>query len=91
MYKVYINRLIETVCNSKYSLVIGNLMIGSPTFADDMTLLSLFPSFLRHLIHEVTQYSKFWRYYYDQSKSGVVVFGESRVQHYREKQARHGN
>ena len=25
MFKVYINRLIETVCNSKYSLVIDNL------------------------------------------------------------------
>ena len=33
-------------------------------------------------------YSKIWRYDYNQSKSGVVVFGESRVQHYREKQAR---
>ena len=54
-----------------------------------MTLLSLFPSFLRHLIQEVTQYSKIWRYDYNQSKSGVVVFMESRVQHYREKQARH--
>ena len=60
MYKVYINRLIETVCNSKYSLVIDNLRIGSPTFADDMTLLSLFPSFLWHLMQEVTQYSKIW-------------------------------
>ena len=30
-----------------------------------------------------------WRCDYNQSKSGVVVFGESRVQHYREKQARH--
>ena len=88
MYKVYINRLIETVCNSKYSLVIDNLRTGSPTFADDITLLSLFPSFLRHLM-QVTQYSKIWRYDYNQSKSGVVVFEESRVQHYRKKQARH--
>ena len=89
MYKVYINRLIETVYNSKYSLVADNLRIGSPTFADDMTLLSLFPSFLRHLMLEVTQYSKILRYDYSQSKSDVVVFGESRIQHYREKQARH--
>ena len=58
MYKVYINRLIETVCNSKCTLVIDKLWIGSPTFADDMTLLSLFPSFLQHLMQKVTQYSK---------------------------------
>ena len=89
MSKVYINRLIETVSNSKYSLVIDNLKIGSPTFADDMTLLSLFPSFLRHLMHELTQYSKIWRYDHNQSKIGDVVFGELRVQHYREEQVRH--
>ena len=65
MYKVYINRLIETVCNSKYSLVIDNLRTGRPTFADDMTLLSRIPSFLRHLMQEVTQYSKIWRYDYN--------------------------
>ena len=50
---------------------------------------SLFPSFLQHWMQEVTQYSKIWRYDYNQSKSGVVVFGESRLQHYREKQTRH--
>ena len=40
-------------------------------------------------MQEVTQYSKIGRYDYNQSKSDVVVFGESRVQHYCEKQARH--
>ena len=40
-------------------------------------------------MQKVTQYSKIWRYDYNQSKSGVVVFGESRVQHYREKLIRH--
>ena len=75
MYTVYINRLIETVCNSKCAVVIDELRTGSPTFADDMTLLSLFHSFLRHLMPKVTQYSKIWRYDYNQSKSGVVVLG----------------
>ena len=89
MYNVYINRLIETVCKSKYKKVIDNLRIGSLTFVDDMTLLSLFPSFLRDLMHEVTQYSKIWQHDYNQSKSSVVVLGGSRVQLYREKQARH--
>ena len=40
-------------------------------------------------MQKVTQYSKIWRYDYNQSKSGVVVFGESRVHYYREKQTRH--
>ena len=33
----------------------------------------LVTSFLRHLMQKVTQYSKIWRYDYNQSKSGVVV------------------
>ena len=33
MNELYIN----TYCDSKYSLVIDNLRIGSPTFADDLT------------------------------------------------------
>ena len=77
MYNLYINRLIETVCNSKCALVIDKRRTGSSTFADDMTLLCLFPSFLWDLVQKVTQYSKIWQYYYNQSKSGVVVFGES--------------
>ena len=81
--------ILRQFVTANISLVIDNLRIGSPTFADDMTLLSLFPSFLWHLVHEVTQYPKVWRYDYNQSKSGVVVFGESQIQHYREKQARH--
>ena len=40
-------------------------------------------------MQKVTQYPKIWRYDYNQFKSGVVVFGESRVQHYREKLTRH--
>ena len=39
-------------------------------------------------MQKVTQYSKIWRYDYNQSKSDVVMFGESRV-HYREKLTRH--
>ena len=65
MCKVYINRLIETVSNSKCPLVIDKLRTGSPTFADDMTLLSVFPSFMRHLMQDVTQYSNIWRYDYN--------------------------
>ena len=61
------------------------LKVSQVAFADDMTLLSLFPSFLGHLMHEETQYSKIWRYDYNQSKSGVVVLGESWVQHNCEK------
>ena len=55
--------------------------MGCPTFADDLTLLELFPSFLQHLMSIVFNFSIKWRYEFNHTKSGVVVFGESKIQH----------
>ena len=55
--------------------------MGCPTFADDLTLLALFPSFLQHLTSIVFDFSIKWRYEFNHTKSGVVVFGESKIHH----------
>ena len=52
-----------------------------PTSADDLTLLALSPSFLQHLMSIVFGFSIKWRYEFNHTKSGVVVFGESKIQH----------
>ena len=88
MYKIYINELIKTISDCEYSLSIGPLKLGSPTFADDMTLLSLFPSFLQFLMKKAFGYSQKWRFDYNETKSGVVTFGEHGPTHFREKSCR---
>ena len=88
MYKIYINELIKTISDCEYSLSIGPLKLGSPTFADDMTLLSLFPSFLQLLMKKAFGYSQKWRFDYNETKSGVVTFGEHGPTHFREKSCR---
>ena len=55
--------------------------MGFPTFADDLTLLELFPSFLQHLMSIVFDFSIKWPYEFNHTKSGVVVFEESKIQH----------
>ena len=52
-------------------------------FADDVTLLALFPSFLKTFLNICHQYSVIWRYEFNHTKSGVVTFGETKPIHSR--------
>ena len=57
MCKNYLNELIKIVVDCEYSLSIGPLKLGSPTFADSVTLLTLFPTFLQLLMDKTFRYS----------------------------------
>ena len=54
IYKVYINALLNTLTNHAYAIFINGLHVSSPSFADDISLLTTQPSFLAVLIHIVT-------------------------------------
>ena len=88
MCKVYVNELIKIVADCEYSLSIGPLKLGSPIFADDMTLLTLFPTFLQLLMDKAFHYSQKWRFDYNETKRSVVTFGEHCPHHFREKNTR---
>ena len=53
-----------------------------------MTLLTLFPTFLQLLMERAFHYSQKWRFDYNETKSGVVTFGEHGPHHFREKNNR---
>ena len=53
------------------------------TFADDVTLLALFPTFLKVFMNICHQYSVTWRYEFNHLKSGVAAFGEAKSVHSR--------
>ena len=88
MYNVYVNELTKIVADREYSLFIGPLKLGSLTFADDMTLLTLFPTFLQLLKDKAFRYSRKWRFDCNETKSGVITFGEHGPHHFREKNNR---
>ena len=64
------------------------LMIGvtgyelSLRFADDISLLTLHPSFLKTFMNICNLYGINWRYDFNHSKSGIVTFGETKLQHF---------
>ena len=81
MYKVYINSLLNTLAGHSHAISINCLRLTAPSFADDVTLLALFPTFLKVFMNICHQYSVTWRYEFNHLKSGVVTFGEAKSVH----------
>ena len=81
MYNVYINAMLITLLNYAYALNINGLSLHSPSLADDISLLAIQPSFLRVFMQMCDCHSLKWRYEFNNFKSGVVTFGETRVVH----------
>ena len=73
MYKVYINSLLKVLTDHCYAISINTLSLPSPSFADDISLLALYPSLSMNTFH---MYGKKWRYEFNHTKSGVVTFRE---------------
>ena len=83
MYKVYINSLLNTLAEHSHAISINCLRLTAPSFADDVTLLALFPTFLKVFMNICHQYGVTWRYEFNHLKSGVVTFGEAKSVHSR--------
>ena len=88
MYKIYKNSLLEELSSHSYAVFINSIELTSPTFADDISLLALQPSFLQTFKKICFQYSLKWRYGFNNSKSGVVTFGETKSTHFKSMQDR---
>ena len=83
MYKVYINSLLNTLAEHSHAISINCLWLTVPSFADHVTLLALFPTFLKVFMNICYQYSVTWRYKFNHLKSGVVTFAEAKSVHSR--------
>ena len=81
MYKVYINGLLNELTQHSCALSLNKISLTSPSFADDISLLSIYPTFLSSLMNLCYAYSIKWRYEFYHAKSGIVTFGESKCVH----------
>ena len=81
MYKVYINSLLKALSDHCYAISINSVNLPSPSFADDISLLALYPSFLEAFMNICHKYGIKWRYEFNYTKSGVVTFGETKPLH----------
>ena len=81
MYKVYIDGLLSTSTQHSCALSLNSLGLTSPSFADDISLRPLYPTFPRTFMNICNVYSVKWRYEFNHVKSGVVTFGEANRVH----------
>ena len=81
MYKVYINSLLNEVSEHNFAISISSMKLSAPSFADDNSLLVLYPTFLHHLMNIAYEYSLKWQYEFNNIKSGIVTYGESKPSH----------
>ena len=78
MYKVFVNGL----SNHCYAVFINGYAFLLPHSPDDISLLTLHPSFLKTFMNICNRYGINWRYDFNHSKSGIVTFGETKLQHF---------
>ena len=82
MWKLYVNGLLTVLSNHCYAILFNGLRVPSPSFADDISLLTLHLSFLMTIMNICNRYGIKWRYDLNHSKSGVVTFGETKPNHF---------
>ena len=79
MYKVYINELLIELTQHSCTLSLNSISLTSPSFADEVTLFSIYRTFLSTFMNMCYEYSIKWRYEFNHLKSGT--FGESKRVH----------
>ena len=73
MYKVYVNELLNVLFRHCYAILINGVCVLSPSFADDISLLSLHSSFLETFMNICNYYSTKWGYDFNHSKMWVLL------------------
>ena len=60
LYKVYINSLLNEVSEHNFAICVSGMKLSAPSFADYISLLVLYPTFLQHFMTIAQEYSLKW-------------------------------
>ena len=82
IYKVYVNGQLCVITNHCYAIFINGLSTPSPSFADDITLLTLHPSFLKTFMNICYKCGIEMEIRIQSFQERIVTFGESKPQHF---------
>ncbi|CAB4018784.1 Hypothetical predicted protein [Paramuricea clavata] len=78
LFLLFIDDMISELEKLSTGIVIQNLFVGSPMFADDLTLMSRLKRGLDNMLVQVHNYSLKWRLTFNEKKTVVLTFGEKR-------------
>ena len=80
-YAAFIDSLLLEIESSGYVRRISNVPASPVSYADDLSVCSFSKFNLDKVLRIVYNYSCKWRFYYNASKSAVMVYGESKSEH----------
>ena len=82
-YAVFTSDLLYNLERSGLGTHIDNIYCGSPTYADDMALVSHSPTNLQLMLDIVSEYAHKWEYTINPSKSQILIFSsQSQIHHH---------
>ncbi len=76
LYQIYNNDLLNDLNTTNVSVGILDLKTGSPAFADDIAVVSLYKRTLNILLSMAKSHGRKWRYDYNAGKSMGLCFGK---------------
>ena len=77
LYSIFVDELLDHLQASSASVSVNSVNCAAPMFADDLALVAASGERLQTLLDICSSYASKWRYQFNSSKSGVMVFGES--------------
>ena len=79
LYKVFINPLLEFYKTNNLGFKIGSIHIGSPTYADDIVLLSKSQQELQTMLSSQEQFANDERYIISKGKTKIMLFSKKPI------------
>ena len=76
LFLVFVNDLITELKNTNAGVTISKVNVGSPMFADDLTLLARVKWGLDSMLQVLNAFGKRWRLMFSTKKTVVLTFGE---------------
>ena len=77
LYSIFVDELLDHLQASSAGVSVNSVNCAAPMFADDLALVAASGERLQTLLDICSSYASKWRYQFNSSKSGVMVFGES--------------
>jgi hypothetical protein len=88
LYLIYINEMLVSLRESGHGAGIGDIYCGTAAQADDVALLALSPKSLQVMLNISYEFSCTWRSIYNALKTIILVYGETKAKHMKNRMAR---
>ena len=76
LYQVFCNELILSIKSLGKGLIVNDINVSCPTFADDITIMCLYKNSLQAALDVAHNHSIKWRFQFNPTKSNVIVLAK---------------